>query len=94
MRITKNGLQQARNVPFDMVLKRTTKSGSRINVLGTITELSSRDLPRRDLMKKIWDKTTFGEDVLIDFSGYLFGFSIIFLILFLIIRKQRKHQAA
>ena len=31
-------------------------------------------------------------DLLIDFSGYLLGFSIIFLILFLIIRKNQKHQ--
>ena len=32
------------------------------------------------------------KDVLIDFSGYALGFLIILLILFLIIRKQRKNQ--
>ena len=32
------------------------------------------------------------KDVLIDFSGYVLGFLIILLILFFIIRKQRKNQ--
>ena len=53
--------------------------------MGITTELIQLNVPGRSGEFK---------DVLIDFSGYLFGFSIIFLILFLIIRKQRKHQTA
>lgn len=51
--------------------------------MGTLTEIIQLNVPGRS-----------GEltDVLIDFSGYLLGFSIVFLILFLIIRKNQKHQ--
>ena len=53
--------------------------------MGITTELIQLNVPGRS-----------GEfrDVLIDFSGYLLGFLIILLILFLIIRKQKKHQTA
>ena len=54
-------------------------------LMGITTELIQLNVPGRS-----------GEflDVLIDFSGYLLGFLIILLILFLIIRNQnKKHQA-
>ena len=54
-------------------------------LMGVTTELIQLNVPGRS-----------GEfrDVLIDFSGYLLGFLIILLILFLVIRKQnKKHQA-
>ena len=54
--------------------------------IAAITEIIQLNVPGRS-----------GEftDVLIDYGGYLFGFSIVFLILFLIIRTQNKkrHQA-
>lgn len=53
--------------------------------IAAITEIIQLNVPGRS-----------GEftDVLIDYGGYLFGFSIVFLILFLIIRAQnkKKHQ--
>ena len=53
-------------------------------LMGITTELIQLNVPGRS-----------GEfrDVLIDFSGYLLGFLIILLVLFLVIRKQnKKHQ--
>ena len=52
-------------------------------LMGLTTELIQLNVPGRS-----------GEflDVLIDFSGYLLGFLIILLILFLIIRKNKKQQ--
>ena len=49
--------------------------------MGSLTEIIQLNVPGRS-----------GQftDVLIDFSGYLLGFLIILLILFLIIRKQNK----
>lgn len=53
--------------------------------MGITTELIQLNVPGRSGEFK---------DVLIDFSGYVFGFLIILLILFLVIRKQnKKHQA-
>lgn len=55
-------------------------------MMGIATELIQLNVPGRSGEFK---------DVLIDFGGYLFGFLIILLILFLIIRKQNiKHQTA
>ena len=51
--------------------------------MGITTELIQLNVPGRSGEFK---------DVLIDFSGYLFGFLIILLILFLIIRKQNKKK--
>ena len=52
--------------------------------MGFLTELIQLNVPGRSGEFK---------DVLIDFSGYLLGFLIILLILFLLIRKQnKKHQ--
>ena len=53
--------------------------------MGITTELIQLNVPGRSGKFR---------DVLIDFSGYLLGFLIILLILFLIIRKQKKHQTA
>ena len=53
--------------------------------MGITTELIQLNVPGRSGEFK---------DVLIDFSGYVFGFLIILLILFLVIRKQnKKHQS-
>ena len=52
--------------------------------MGLITELIQLNMPGRS-----------GEllDVLIDFSGYIFGFLIILLIVFLILKHQKKKEA-
>ena len=53
--------------------------------MGITTELIQLNVPGRSGEFK---------DVLIDFSGYVFGFLVILLILFLVIRKQnKKHQS-
>ena len=52
-------------------------------MMGMLTEIIQLNVPGRSGEFK---------DVLIDFSGYLFGFLIILLILFLIIRKQNKKK--
>ena len=53
-------------------------------LMGSLTEIIQLNVPGRS-----------GQftDVLIDFGGYLLGFSIILLILFLIIRNQNKKNA-
>ena len=52
--------------------------------IAAITEIIQLNVPGRS-----------GEftDVLIDYGGYVFGFSIIFLILFLIIKSKHKKSA-
>ena len=54
-------------------------------LMGALTEIIQLNVPGRS------GQLT---DVLIDFGGYLLGFSIILLILFLIIRKHNKKSAA